>query len=496
MSPRLVLSLTSDTLEGDLHILRRYQGLVDAAELRGDFLRPEELSSLHHFPARAGLPVILTIRRKRDGGRWRGAESERLRCLESALHGGYRYVDLEEDLPGQELAEAARAGGCTVIRSFHDPRGVPEDLSRRVRALARHPAELAKAAVTPRDTRDLVTLVRTALELREQPGERVLIAMGERGLFSRVLASRLGSGLTYCSAPELTAAAPGHLDPSRLVELYRLRSIDRGTLLCGVIGRPIAHSRSPEIHNRGYAALGLNAVYLPFLVDQIEAFLTLAELLGIHGLSVTMPFKQAVIPFLSEQDPRLAVIEACNTLVRRPAQADGGGWYGTNTDAEGFLEPIRRRAPEVLARPGRAAVIGAGGAARSVLYALSGAGVPTLVLNRSPDKAAALGRRFGCEWGGLDGAGLSRLEHYSELIVQATGAGMEPQAEVDPLPAYRFRGTETLYELIYASEETPMLRRARTAGCRIISGFDMLVAQAREQFRLHTGRDYPQGLYD
>jgi 3-dehydroquinate dehydratase/shikimate dehydrogenase len=487
--PRICLSLTADTLERDLEVLQRYRSLVDLVELRADFLRPEQLPGLRHFPRRAELPVILTVRRERDGGRWRASERDRSRCLESALKGGYAYVELEEDLADQSPAEAARAGGGKVIRSFYDLHEVPGDLVERVRRLPRHPTELPKAAVTARDTRDLVVFARSCRQLESRPC--ILLGMGERGLFSRVLAGRLGSELTYCSAPELTPAAPGHLDPRRLVELYRFRSLDRATRVCGVIGRPIAHSRSPEVHNRGYAAIGLNAVYLPFLVDQIEEFFTLADLLGVHGLSVTMPFKQSVIPFLRDQDPRVAEIDACNTMVR-----GAEGWYGTNTDVEGFLDPLRSRAPEVLAVPAPAAVLGAGGAARSVVYALSQAGVPTLVLNRTPEKAAALAERFSCAWGGLDDAGMDRLEQFNGLIVQATGAGMEPQGEIDPLPAYHFRGTEVLYELIYEPAETPIVARARKAGCRIISGFSMLLAQARNQFRLHTGCDYPEGLYD
>jgi 3-dehydroquinate dehydratase/shikimate dehydrogenase len=117
------------------------------------------------------------------------------------------------------------------------------------------------------------------------------------------------------------------------------------------------------------------------------------------------------------------------------------------------------------------------------------------VLNRSPDKARALAGRFGCAWGPLGVAGAARVERFGDLIVQATGAGMEPQAGLDPLPEYRFRGTEVLFELIYEPPETPIALRARSAGCRVIPGFEMLLAQARIQFRLHTNREYPEGLY-
>ncbi|MBN1838275.1 MAG: type I 3-dehydroquinate dehydratase, partial [Spirochaetales bacterium] len=324
-SPWLCLSLTAETLARDLEVLGKYRALVDAVELRADALRPEELSGLARFPDRAGLPAILTIRRVRDGGSWAGPERERLCCFEAALDGGWAYLDLEEDLEAASLADAARARGVGVIRSFHDPQGVPDNLEERLQALPRHPAELPKAAITPRDTRELLAVVDACLRLART--RKILIAMGERGICTRVLAGALGSALSYCSAPELSPAAPGHLGPQELADLYRFRSLGPGTRVCGVMGSPIAHSRSPEIHNRGYGALGLDAVYLPFLVDpadQIAEFFALADLLGVQGLSVTMPYKQAVIPLLSERDPLVSEIGACNTLVRR-GHGDGSG---------------------------------------------------------------------------------------------------------------------------------------------------------------------------
>jgi len=140
----------------------------------------------------------------------------------------------------------------------------------------------------------------------------VLLGMGERGLFTRVLAPKLGSRLGYARPPEQPAEASALPDLDSLLELYRFRGIDERTQVCGVLGNPIAHSRSPQIHNRGYAALGLNAVYLPFLADaeEAESFFELADSLELAGFSVTMPFKERVLPLLDEQDPAVRVIGA------------------------------------------------------------------------------------------------------------------------------------------------------------------------------------------
>jgi 3-dehydroquinate dehydratase/shikimate dehydrogenase len=510
---RLCLCLTASTLGQDLELAARHRRDVDLLELRADFLQPAEWASLARFPERAGMPVILTLRRPAEGGRWPGSEGERRRLLERALAAAgspYAFADLEQDLRDAALEQAARERGTRVIRSAYELSGVPRDLAGRVRRLARSPGELPKAAVLVRGSRDLLLLVRAFREL--QGLEKILLGMGEHGLFSQVLAGRLGSWLTYCTpagapagaewhaasggAGGLPAAAPRHLAPETLLELYRFRRIDRETALFGVIGNPIAHSRSPELHNRGYAALGLNAVYLPFRVDRLGPFLRAAELLGVQGLSVTVPFKREVLRRLAGAEQEVHAIGACNTLLRR-----GEGLWGANTDAAGFLEPLERQAPELLRSGAWATVLGAGGAARAVVYALASRGLRVLVLNRTESKARALARRFGCAWGGLYARGAERMREFSELIVQSTTVGMTAaeggspaprSGPADPLPGYHFRGTELVYDLVYSPALTPLLARAQAAGCRTIGGISMLEAQGRAQFRLFTGRDYPE----
>jgi 3-dehydroquinate dehydratase/shikimate dehydrogenase len=543
--------------------LRRERGYVDLAELRADFLRPDELASLVRFPALADVPVILTLRRAQDGGRWRGAEADRRRLLREALGGRqaarpegpvfpggrrYAFVEVEEGLDDPVLEEAARACGCRLIRSYYNLRGVPADLAARVRRLARaagaresRPGGLPKAEVRVRGSRDQLRLAEAFREL--QGVEKVLLGMGEFGSFSRILAGRLGSWLACCSAGgggtavngeappagapgtgETEAAEAGQLDPRTLVELYRFRQVGPSTAVYGVVGNPIAHSRSPHLHNPGFAALGLDAVYVPFLADEFPAFLRAAEALGVRGLSVTVPFKQRALRLAhraarassGSAEAEARVVGAANTLLAGGARAGGGrrrpAWQAANTDVEGFLAPLEREAPDLLraaggglhagdtptgdAPPGEtpvgrgATVLGAGGAARAVVYALRRRGLRVLVLNRTPARARALARRFGCEWGGLDPRGMARLSAGLALIVQATTVGLDGAG--DPLPDYVFRGTEVVYDLVYGRWPTPFLRRAQAAGCRTISGEQMLRAQAAAQFRLFTGRELPQ----
>ncbi len=136
MPSLLCLALTGKTIRENLAAVSRYRERIDLLELRADFLAAEGLRTVEHFPGPAGLPVVLTLRRERDGGGFRGSEQERCQLLGRGA-GNYRYVDLEEDLHNPALEARLRQAGCRIIRSFHDFQGVPGDLARRFRNLPR-----------------------------------------------------------------------------------------------------------------------------------------------------------------------------------------------------------------------------------------------------------------------------------------------------------------------------------------------------------------------
>jgi len=371
------------------------------------------------------------------------------------------------------------------VRSFHDFEGVPADLSARLERLPRSPVEIPKAAVTPRTSAELDIILEASAALRRYP--RVILGMGDIGFPTRAFAAWLGSAWTYASPTE-QAVAPGQVTPATLLDVYRFRSLGRSAEVFGVMGNPVMHSRSPQIHNAGYAALGLQAVYLPFQVPDAAAFWSTADLLGIRGLSVTVPHKTAVIGPQVIGDDDVRRVGACNTLFR---SAGSGPWSGANTDLEGFLVPLREAMGGQVPGGLRAVVLGAGGAARSVVAALTGAGVKVLVCNRTLENARRLASDFGAEYAGLDTDGLKSAGAGADLIVQTTSAGMAPQRDVDPAPGLPLSARQVVYELIYAPAETALVRRALAAGCRVVYGWQMLLSQARRQFRLFTGQEYP-----
>ena len=487
--PLLCLCLTAPTLAENLAQVRRCHGLVDMVELRVDLLHPSQWAGVARFPLECPLPALCTIRRRRDGGSWPAPETTRRRLLEKAAAAAYRYLDLEADLPADAVVLPRR--GPRVIRSLHDIEGTPANLGGLLRGLARNAREIPKLAVTPHGVADLGRIVAAGRTVR---APRIVLGMGDYGLPSRLLAARLGSWLTFTSVDSagFRRAAPGQLDPSTMRDRYRFHSVGADTPVFGLIGNPVAHSRSPEVHNRGLAAAGVAGVYVPFRVDRVAEFLRLAPSLGVRGLSVTIPHKETVMALLARTDPSVRGAGACNTLVW-----ERGGWTGYNTDIAGFLAPLQ---PALAAgRVRRATVIGAGGAARAIVWALRGAGVQVLVVNRNPLRAQRLASEMGAAAAALSVGDLpGQVARYSDLIVQATSVGMHAAAAdaadgaaPDPIAAVPLGGHEIVYDIVYTPPNTPLIRRAREAGCQVITGGEMLLGQAYEQFRLFTGVAYP-----
>ena len=482
---RLCLVLPGKTLEENSGLISRYRNKIDAAEIRADFLNSGEYAYLKRFPSRVDVPLIFTLRRESDGGRFKGTEYDRkkiiLRAISDDEDTKWQYIDLEEGFHDPDVAARVSAAGIKVIRSFHDFNGVPSDLNRRILNIAQASGELPKAAVMPRSSRDLLRLIHVSQELKGV--DKILIGMGDFGLPTRILSGWFGSTVSYAS-PDRKEVAPGHLDPDILTGLYRFKEIDENTKIFGVIGNPVMHSASPQIHNTGFFHHKINAVYIPFLVDDLEAFFKTAEILPIQGFSVTIPHKEGVVEFLSRKDDSVEKVKACNTVYRKNTE-----WMGANTDVDGFLLPLFKKWGRPLPETRRATVIGAGGASRAVIHALTAQGVRVLVLNRTIKRAERLAEEFNCLWGELTEESINRIDHHSDLIVQTTSAGMEPDVEIDPIPFFHFKGNETVYELIYKPGTTVLLKRALDSGCPIIRGEEMLLAQALYQFRLFTGKE-------
>lgn len=475
------LSLTAPKDARKLRDLQEYRKYIDAVEVRLDLCEFPERSFVQSVCSHAPEMVILSYRRPEDSSLLqklpdaeasRIPEAKRLEVLTELLDTGVSHVDIEVGIDAPDLLRRAKQLNVKIIRSLHSFEGLPEQLLQLVREIA-SAGEIPKIAVYPRNSAEALQLLYVADALKDIK-EKIVIGMGPYGFFGRVAPWLFGSMLTFTSVGE-QLAAPGHIDPAQLEDVYHVSSNNDSTLLFGIIGNPVLHSRSPQLHNRWFREQGMNAVYLPFQVDDIDAFFELAEKVGIRGFSVTVPHKQEVISRLHSVSEEVRRIGSCNTVVRTER-----GWHGSNTDFEGFLRPLQERGE--MRNMSTALVIGAGGAARTVVFALVQSGVKVYIVNRTAEKARLLAQEAGAQWVGLDA--VSSIPESYKLVVQSTSVGMSPDTDADPLPQYRFRGDEMVYDIIYTPERSRFLQRAERAGCRTISGKGMLEAQAELQFEL------------
>jgi 3-dehydroquinate dehydratase/shikimate dehydrogenase len=498
---KICLCLTAKTLKRNLEILDKYRRYADLTELRVDNLEPDERLLIRRFPEQAGMPVILTIRRHIDGGQFVGGEGVRVNLMARGLafaetdkRRNFAYLDIEDDLDVPSLEEAARTFGTRIIRSYHNTRETNANLSTKIRTMRHSEDEIVKVSVRANSTKDVLHLLKAGKECADQ--EKILISMGRYGTYSRILAEQFGSVISYTSAfaeTDAPPAAPGQVDIQELTDLYRFRKITKSTKVYGITGNPLAATSSPHFFNAIFELEGTNAVYVPFPADSIIDFLEIANHLGLEGISVTVPYKETVIPFLNSMEDEVQSIGACNTLILTPQ-----GWKGANTDARGFSGSLLAFLGRENFKRQRVTVIGAGGAARAVIHELYRLGAKVLILNRTAAKAAELAAHYKFAWGGLDEGDIARIEKYRDIIIQTTSVGMEGAGDAsnltDPLASYNFSGREEVMDLVYKPKMTPFLKRASNVGCNVLNGFDMLIRQAQHQYTCFTGKEFPVHL--
>ena len=283
---------------------------------------------------------------------------------------------------------------------------------------------------------------------------------------------------------------------SRRALLYNggTTGIDGTTTVVGIIGDAVRGSLSPRLHNAAFAALGLDWCYVAFQVtrDRLEAAIRGLPALGIAGVNVTVPHKEAALAYLDETTDDARLVGAVNTI-----RVDGDRLIGHNADTVGLLDALRNDGG-IMVRGQRAAIAGAGGAARAAAFALAGAGVAGVtIINRNWDRAAALAdtlrRAFRCAVDAvpLDGRAVVTALREATLLVQATTVGGGAQRALSPIPGQALHPDLFVMDMIYAPEETVLLREARAAGCRTLGGLPMLVYQGARAFEIWTGHAAP-----
>jgi 3-dehydroquinate dehydratase/shikimate dehydrogenase len=491
---KICLCLTAKTIALDLELIEKYRPYIDIAELRVDCLNDDEQEYVRRFPELAGIPIVLTVRRKSDGGDFKSGEGARVVVLSKALafahpdaRRNFAYVDLEEDLDAPSLEDVARAYNTRIIRSIHDFTGECTNLLERVRSLYHAGDEIAKIAIRTNTLDDVCKIIEVAQALKGK--DKITIAMDDIGQCTRILAGKLGSYLAYTSVTnnsEIKIAAPGHLDPIDLCNLYRFREINENTELYGITGYPLLSTGSPLFYNTIFKEKKDNRVYIRFPSETIESFLHITDLLDIRAASVNIPHKEAVLKYVAKQSDEVMQVGASNTIVRTDE-----GWSAFNTDTHGFQVSLLNLIDKKNLRGMKCTVIGAGGASRAICCVIKRLNGKALILNRDIFRAKSLAAHYQFQYAGLDEDGARTAKKYSDVIVQTSSLGGEADIDKDPLPWYHFTGREYVIDIVYKPPRTRFLQRALQAGCTAINGELMLHHQARAQYACFFAEECP-----
>ncbi len=497
----LITSIAAKTLaDVKSQAERAFAGGTDAVEIRLDAYS-DDITALAEYVAETSPKTwLLTCRTNREGGRSDAPAEERAAQLATVAGDGRAIIDFEmADWRGSAGAQRLIGRAATspnrselnLILSAHDFSGARMDLAAAAKEM-RDAGGIAKVAYKS----DAICDSFASLDLMHRHRDKaVAIAMGEDGLWSRVLAGKLGGFGTYCCLDSSSFTAPGQPTLKAMIDRYRWAQINESTRVFGVLGDPIHHSVSPALMNRWFSDAGLDAVYMPLRVrgadDCLHRFLdgcVARPWLNVGGFSVTLPHKVAALEWVGgNATEATAAIGAANTLVFCNGRVEGH-----NTDCQAAIESMAASLGCTTGdlRGLAVDVLGTGGAARAVLAGLREAGCNSTVYGRSPRTTDCLAAEFHCRSASWE----TRADRRGQVLINCTRVGMWPEVDESPMTAKGLEGCRLVFDLIYNPLCTKLLADAQRVGAAALNGLDMFVRQAAAQFVLWTGVNPNLGL--
>lgn len=488
---KICISVCSETAEDMIAKMRSAEEYADVIEVRFDCLGLDELSRFTSQISNLKFekPILATFRSPEQGGSGAATLAERAGFWHEIKD--FWAIDLEEDIVGRV------AGGGVRIASYHDFSGVPDNLGAVFDRLASSECDVIKIAVTATDITGSIGVWNLIERARQLGKQMIPIAMGDSGKWTRILGPAHGSFLTYASLEAGGETAPGQVNARELADLYRVRELDSDTRVHGILGDPVSQSLSTFMHNPAFVSAGFNGVFIPFQVTSIDDFMrrmvrpeTREVEIHFGGFSVTMPHKQSIMKHLDVLDPTAEKIGAVNTV----KIGDDGTLTGYNTDAHGFITPLKARYGDL--KGARVAVFGAGGAARACVYSLKEEGAVVELFVRNVEKAKSFSDEFQIPLDSISNFKTTindqRSANKFDIIVDTTPYGMPGElAQKSLLTADELKGVKFVYDLVTKPYDTPIILEAKKAGIPAIGGLEMLVAQGAKQFEIWTGKTAP-----
>ncbi|XP_031486136.1 bifunctional 3-dehydroquinate dehydratase/shikimate dehydrogenase, chloroplastic-like [Nymphaea colorata] len=467
---------------------------ADVVELRLDCLKNfQPRQDLGVLLREKKLPTIVTYRPKWDGGRTEIDEQKRLDALRLAVELGSDYVDVELKVADEFIKSISekRPEMLKVIVSSCNYENTPSveiltSLAAKIRSAG---ADIVKIATTAKDITDVSRVFQVCTSCKVPI---IGLVMGDRGVISRLFASKFGGYLTYAALDGGIESAVGEPTIKKMLDVYNFRRVGRDTQIFGLIGNPVYHSKSPFVYNKAFSFLGLNAVFVHFLVDDLPSFLNVYSSPDFAGFSCTIPHKEIMCRSCDEVDPIAKAMGAVNTTIRRD-----GKLIGCNTDYIGAISAIEEalRAANIQGNiPGGSPVagkllviMGAGGTGKALSYIAKEKGARVVIANRTYERAEKLAQAIGGQ-----AIPLSELEDFHPeeemILANTTSVGMYPNTGVSPIPKHALKHYILVFDAIYTPRDTQLLIDAKEAGAIIADGVEMFLRQAKGQIELYTNR--------
>ena len=446
----LCASLIADSLD---ELFSQDIAGADYVEVRLDQLKEPQQAD-HARWDRFPVPVIATCRGVDRGGRFQGSISEESGILDTAVANGAKFVDIDYQY-------VRKFGSAEVIASYHNFDHTPPDLESIIEQACASGAQIAKVATHVNRWANNRRIFDALARKWDKP--IITTGMGDLGQITRIAGPSRGSFLSYAFSS--SESAPGQVSLKEMLNVYKFRRLTKSTKLLGVLGMPVAHSKSPVLHNRAFEKSNLDFAYMKFPANDLDDFFENAPHCGVEGFSVTIPHKVAVIPFLERLGPEASKVGAVNTVSRAP-----DGWVGDNTDIYGARMALRSAGFKPAGM--KVIILGRGGGAKAAEAAVEGA-AEVLCLSRNDDMESNI---FDCD-----------------LLINATPVGMYPNVEESL--AEGTIAASVVFDMVYNPPVTKLLRNAQAQGKTIIQGGIMLAAQAARQFEIWTGKPAPADVY-
>ncbi|XP_044499972.1 bifunctional 3-dehydroquinate dehydratase/shikimate dehydrogenase, chloroplastic-like isoform X2 [Mangifera indica] len=487
------------------------QMLVDAgkAKASGADLVEIRLDSLKSFSPHEDLkiiikdcplPTLFTYRPTWEGGLYDGDEKKRLDVLRLAMELGADYIDVELQV-AREFNNSIcgkKPEKCKVIVSSHNYQNTPsaEDLGNLVATIQATGADIVKIATTALDITDVARIFQITVHSQVPV---IGLVMGERGLISRIICAKFGGYLTFGTLESGIVSAPGQPTIRDLMDLYNFRQIGPDTKVFGIIGKPVGHSKSPVLYNEAFKSVGFNGVYVHLLVDDVAKFFQTYSSSDFAGFSCTIPHKEAAAKICDEVDPVAKSIGAVNCIVRR----SDGKLFGCNTDYIGAISAIedglrgKGNGSGIVGSPlaGKLfVIIGAGGAGKALAYGAKEKGARVAIANRTYERAKELANVVGAE-----ALSLTDLNNFHPedgmILANTTSIGMQPKVDETPISKDVLKYYSLVFDAVYTPKVTRLLREAGESGAITVSGLEMFIGQAYEQYERFTGLPAPKELF-